>query len=265
MSWTARYLRLIALQARVSATLAMQYRLDFVLKGGMAVFWLAVTLLPLYALFDQRPTLAGWTLPEALVVMGWFILLKALLDGAVNPSLLTVVEGIRDGRFDFILLKPADSQFLVSTARFEPWRVFDVLGALAVFGYAFTRLPRWPAPAHVAAALALLLLAVLLLYSLWLMVVCLSFWVVKVDNLSYLMASLFDAARWPVTVFPPALRIIFTFVFPLALMTTYPALALLGRLGPGTVLACSAGCLSFAALARLCWRRALAAYTSASS
>ena len=48
------------------------------------------------------------------------------------------------------------------------------------------------------------------------LVVSASFWVVRIDNLSYLLSSVFDAARWPVTVFPRVLQIIFTFVFPLA-------------------------------------------------
>ncbi len=48
---------------------------------------------------------------------------------------------------------------------------------------------------------------------------------VKVDNLSYLFVSIFDAARWPADVFRGALRAVFTFVVPLALMTTFPARA----------------------------------------
>ncbi len=50
-----------------------------------------------------------------------------------------------------------------------------------------------------------------------------AFYVVKVDNLTYLFESIFDAARWPASVFRGVLRVVFTFVIPLALMTTYPA------------------------------------------
>ena len=75
--------------------------------------------------------------------------------------------------------------------------------------------------------------------------------------------------RWPVTMFKGffrgALYYVFTFVFPLALMTTYPALALLGKLtGRNAALACLGG-LAFAAVARAVWNRALRMYTSASS
>ena len=116
-----------------------------------------------------------------------------------------------------------------------------------------------------ATGLALLGLAIVILYSIWILVISASFWVVKVDNLSYLFGSLFDAARWPISVFRGALRIVFTFVFPIALLTTYPALALLGRLDARTALAAFGGGLAFAALARWVWHRALGLYTSASS
>jgi ABC-2 type transport system permease protein len=261
----ARYARLLRLQLGVSALTAMQYRADFLVRGLIAVLWMVVTLAPILIVFGVRQTVAGWTFPESLVVIGWFTLLHAVLEGAVSPSLTAVVEHVRHGTLDFVLLKPADAQFLVSTAKIEPWHVVDVAGALVIFATAFTKLGRWPSPLAVGAALALLVLAIVILYSIWILVISAAFWVVKVDNLSYLFGSLFDAARWPITVFRGALRIVFTFVFPIALLTTYPALALLGRLGPRTALAAFAGGLVFAAVARAVWKRALGLYTSASS
>ena len=87
----------------------------------------------------------------------------------------------------------------------------------------------------------------------------------KVDNLSYLFGSLFDAGRWPIAVFRGALWFAFTFIFPLALMTSYPAMALLDRLSASTAIAALAGGLAFASIARWVWLRALGFYTSASS
>jgi ABC-2 type transport system permease protein len=219
--------------------------------------------------FGVRPTIAGWSFPEAMVVVGWFTLLRAVLEGAVSPSLTAVVEHVRHGTLDFVLLKPADAQFLVSTAKFEPWRAIDLAGAFLIFGYAFHLLGRWPTPSQLLLGLAFLVLATVTLYSIWILVVSASFWVVKVDNLSYLFGSMFDAGRWPIDVFQGvfhgALRFAFTFIFPLALMTTYPAQALLGRLDARTALLALGGGLIFAAASRQVWRRALAMYTSASS
>jgi ABC-2 type transport system permease protein len=261
----ARYLRLLAVQLRASTALALQYRLEFLGQGLLALLWTTWALIPLLVVFGGRQGVAGWRFEEALVVMGWFTLMKGILEGAVNPSLASVVEHIRKGTLDFVLLKPADAQFLVSTARFQPWRLADVLAGLGIFWFAFHRLGRWPSPGAVAGALLLLACATLVLYSLWILVISAAFYLVKIDNLSYLFSSIYDAGRWPVDIFRGFFRILFTFVIPLALLTTYPALALLGKLEPRVAGLVLAGSVAFAIAGRLVWTRALGKYTSASS
>lgn len=260
-----RHLDLLAAQLRVSLVLAMQYRVEFLLDGLMSFFWAVMSLIPLYLVFDERPVIAGWTYGEALLVMGWFTLLDGVLRGAINPSLTTVIGHIRMGTLDFVLLKPADAQFLVSTARFMPWRVVSVLAAAVVFGYAYHELDAAPTVAGVLTALAVLAAGVLVLYSLWILVISVAFRAVRVDNLRYLFEAVFDAARWPASVFKGAVSFLFTFVIPLALMTTYPAQALLGTLTPTQFISSFAGALVFAAFSRALWSRSIRSYTSASS
>lgn len=259
------YLRLLRVQVRTSVVSAMQYRADFVLEGLMSIYWLGWNLLPLLVLYDDRATVAGWDRPSALVVIAWFVIIRGILEGAINPSLVDVVDRLRTGSFDYVLLKPADAQFLVSTSRFVPWHLVDVLGGIALMAWAFSELGRAPAAVDVAAAAGLLVAAVVAMYSLWILIVCAAFWVVRLDNLAYLLSAVFDAARWPVQVFRGAWRILFTFVIPLALMTTYPAMAVLGTLEPATALACLGGAAAMLLISRLAWRRALGNYTSASS
>src|SRR5271166_3646117 len=124
----------------------MQYRADFLLDGFIEIFWMATAFIPLVVVFQLRPSIAGWRFGEALIVMGWFTFLQGVLEGAINPSLLTVVEHIRKGTLDFVLIKPADAQFLVSTAKFLPWRSVNLLSSLAVFAWGFHLLGRAPAP-----------------------------------------------------------------------------------------------------------------------
>ncbi|HXX32650.1 MAG TPA: ABC-2 family transporter protein [Myxococcaceae bacterium] len=260
-----RYLRLFRVQVRSSVLLGMQYRADFLIDGAVSFFWTTTALVPLFVVFHDRPAVAGWSFAEALVVVGWFTLLEAILEGAISPSLTAVVEHIRKGTLDFVLLKPADAQFLVSTARFEPWRSTNLLTALAIWGVAFVRMGKWPSLLGLCAAVVLLASATLLLYSLWILTVSAAFYVVKVDNLTNLFNSVFDAARWPVQVFRGVLRWIFTLVVPLALMTTYPAEAMLGRLSPLALTGSVVGACAFAWVSRRVWLGSLARYASASS
>ena len=258
-----RYLRLLAVQFRASLLLAMQYRVDFVVDGFVGAFWSATALIPLFVVFHARDRLAGWTFGEALMVMGWFTLLQGVLEGAINPSLVGVVEAIRKGTLDFILVKPADAQFLVSTSRFLPWRVIHFLAAFVIFGWGFHLLGRPPSGWAVASAAASFVAAVSVLYALWIVTVSAAFYVVRIDNLTHLFAAIFDAARWPASVFRGIVRLVFTFVIPLALMTTYPAQALLGRLSAARLLASAFGALVALVLSRVVWRGAIARYTSA--
>lgn len=260
-----RYLRLLALQLRTSALLAAQYRWDFLVDGVISLFWAFTAVVPLFVVYAGvgRPGIPGWSFGESLVVTGWFILLQGVLDGAINPGLQAVIDHIRKGTLDFVLLKPADAQFLVSTSRFQLWRVTSLVSSLAVFTLAFSRLGVLPSASGVAMSLLLLATSTLLLYSMWILIVSAAFYVVKVDNLTYLFGSIFDAARWPASVFRGALKVVFTFVIPIAVMTTFPAEALLGRLEPRALAGAVAGALLFAALARTVWLRSIAHYTSA--
>lgn len=260
-----RYLRLFGVQLRLSASAGMAYRGDFLLEGVLSAGWLLITLLPLYVLYSERDAVGGWTLPQALVVLAYFTGVKGVLEGIVSPSFVDLVERIRSGAFDYVLLKPLDAQAMISASRFEPWKMFDVLGALAILVYAFAKLGYPPSAPDIVLGIGLFVSGVLAMYSLWILCAAAAFWVVKLDNLTYLLGAIFDTARWPVTIFPRAWRILFTFVIPLAIMTTYPARALLGTLDARTALGVFGGTLALLVLSRLVWRKAIRSYTSASS
>jgi ABC-2 type transport system permease protein len=258
-----RYLNLLVVQVKASALVTLQYRLDFAVNVVMSLFWVAASLVPLVVLFSARETVAGWRWPEAMLVAAAFTCLKAVLEGAIQPSLQAVVEHIRRGTLDFILLKPVDAQFMVSTAKFDLVKLADVAGGLGLAAYSFHHLGRTPTLPGLLAALMLLAGALLVLYSTWILVVSLAFLVVKVDNLSYLFMSLFDAARWPSSIFKGTLSFVFTFIIPLAILTTYPALALLDQLAWWRGLTALGVSLVFAGVARVAWLGSIKRYTSA--
>ena len=260
-----RYLRLFGVQLRASVQVTMQYRAEFLFGMLITCFYVFWNVVPMFVLWSQRSTIAGWSLEEAALVTAWFTFLRAILDGAVQPSLQAVVEHIRKGTLDFVLLKPADAQFLVSTARFEVFNFVDAAAAVALAVWALHRLHRVPSAAQIATALGLTVAASAILYALAILVISAAFYVVRLDNLIYLFNSVFDAARWPASVFRGVWRVLFTFIVPLALMTTYPALALLGRLALHTAVAALGGALAFVLVARAVWKRSIGHYRSASS
>jgi ABC-2 type transport system permease protein len=260
-----RYLRLLAIQLRISVASAMAYRANFVIEGVMSLVWLVITLIPLVIVFDGRSEVAHWTRPDAMIVMAYFVGVRAVLEGMISPSLVDLVEKIRSGSFDYVLLKPVDAQAMVSAPRYEPWKVFDLIGAIAILIYAFVLRGFPPSAAQLALGIVLFGTGVAAAYALWILCAAAAFWVGRLDNLMYLLGSIFDTGRWPVMVFPAAWQIIFTFVIPVAVMTTYPAKALIGSLDARDAIATIAGALALVVVSRLVWRTAIRSYTSASS
>jgi ABC-2 type transport system permease protein len=88
---------------------------------------------------------------------------------------------------------------------------------------------------------------------------------VKTWNATEVLRAALTAGRFPLSAYPPTLRLVFTLVLPIAFLTTVPAEAILGRATPGWIaLALLVAAVSLA-LCRAFWRFALRHYTSASS
>lgn len=259
-----RLLGVLLALARASLMTAIQYRSNFVLEFFVGAGNAALGVLPLIFVFDHAATLSGWTLPESLLVTAFFLLLSGLVGMFIEPNLSSVVEGVRTGALDYMLLRPVDAQLLASARSLAPARVWEVGAGLGVGAYALHQLPT-PGLAQIGAAVVLVAAGLAAIYSLWVVVICLSFWFVRVDNLRYLLSAVTDAGRWPVTIYQGWVRIALTVVVPVAIATSYPALALLGRLDPGT----AAQGLAVGALAlgvsRVLWKASIRRYSSASS
>jgi ABC-2 type transport system permease protein len=79
------------------------------------------------------------------------------------------------------------------------------------------------------------------------------------------LQALLDSGRYPATIYPPWLRLIVTFVVPIAVATTVPLQALRGELSWAKVLLfIGIGAASFL-LAYQIWRAGVRKYSGASS
>ncbi len=250
---------------RVAMMTALQYRASFIGEAIVALFWLTWTVAPLFVLFQFDEGFSGWSRDEALLVVAFFITLSGLLDAFIEPNLTAVVEHVREGTFDFLLLKPIDAQLLVSVHRTAPAKLPHVFVGLAIAAWGANGLPEPPSAVDALVALLLLIAGATILHSLWTLVVSLSFKFVRIDNLSFLLRAVVDAGRWPLAFYPAAVRIVLTFIIPVGLMTTYPALALRGAISMRAAAVAVGVAIGFAVAARLGWSYALRHYASASS
>ena len=105
----------------------------------------------------------------------------------------------------------------------------------------------------------------LVIYSLWIVLIAMTFWFTKFDNNVTILQALLDAGRYPATVYPVWLRVIVTFIIPIAVATTIPLQALRGDLTlASTLLFASIGFISFGIASQI-WKAGLKRYSGASS
>lgn len=243
----------------------MQYRINFFIQLLQSFISVATGLIGLSLVFGQVDTLAGWSRPELLAVMGVHLLMGGVIRSVIQPNMERLMDDVRNGTLDFALTKPADAQALVSVREFRFWQLVDVIVGGVVIGMAIAQLhetlPVWTALGFLAA----LLMGGLMLYSVWLMVTSISFWVVRVQEISNLFEGLYAAGRWPVGIYPDWLRSGLTFLVPVAFAVTVPAELLSSRLLPANLGFAFLMTAAFLLISRGVWLLGLKNYSGASA
>ncbi len=258
-------LRLMYHYFRIGALNELQYRVNFWLQLLQSAVALGVGLAGLAVVFSHTTELAGWSRAELLAVMGVHILMGGVIGALIQPNMLRLMDDVRQGTLDFALTKPEDAQALVSVREIRVWRLVDVAVGAAVLGAALAELGGGAGAAGALAFAAAVALGALMIYSFWLMLTSVAFWVVRVDEMLNLFEGLYAAGRWPVGIYPGWLRGLLTFLVPVAFAVTVPAEALTGRLSPGTLGLAAALALGLLLLARAVWRTGLRQYSGASA
>jgi ABC-2 type transport system permease protein len=93
----------------------------------------------------------------------------------------------------------------------------------------------------------------------------LAFWFVKIDNITELFYAFYEAGRYPVTIYRGLVRILLTYIVPIAFVTTFPASALLGRIDQTTTILGFVIAIALFVVSSRFWSFALRHYSSASS
>lgn len=258
-----RYLRVLKLFWRVAIAAELEYRINFVVALVSSLGGLAGSLFGLFLFYRTGYTFDGWSWNEALVVLGVFTLLQGVSETLLVPNLNKIVEYVQEGTLDFVLLKPISSQFWLSAHSLSPWGFPDLVFGAGIVFYAGHQLGF--TPLAYLALLPPLGLGIISLYSLWFILGSTSIWFVKVYNVTEVLRSLLEAGRFPVEGYPAAYRVFFTFIIPVAFLTTVPAQSALGRSEPSWLLGSALLAAGLFQVSRWFWQFALRFYTSASS
>jgi ABC-2 type transport system permease protein len=258
-------LKLIWIHLRVGVLNELQYRVNFFIQLLQTFVALGVGLVGLWLVFSHTADLNGWARPELLMVMGVHILMGGLIRTIIQPNMQRLLGDIQEGTLDYALTKPADSQVLISVREFRLWQLTDLAMGVIVMGVALYELQFAVGVSQALSFLIALVCGSAMIYSFWLMLTSVAFWVIRAEEMVNLFEGVYAAGRWPVSIYPDWLRTGLTFLVPVAFAVTVPAEALTNRLTPQTLAGAAALAVALLLLARWVWRRGLRAYSGASA
>lgn len=250
---------------RIGISNELQYRVNFFIQLLQSFIALATGLVGLWLVFSQTSELGGWSEAELLAVLGIYILMGGIIQAAIQPNMQRLMDEIHDGTLDFALIKPVDSQVLVSIREFRFWQLTDVLVGLIVLIIAVIQMQKQITAWQVLAFIAALILGGIMIYSFWLILTTTTFWLIRILELINLLQSLYAAGRWPVTIYPDWLRVGLTFLVPVAFAVTVPVEALTNRLTPWTIVGAIGLTIFFTLAARFIWQLGVRSYSGASA
>ncbi len=259
------YLRLFGVFLRLSALNELQYRVNFFLELLNSSLALATGLAGLALVFYHTEDLGGWRAPELIVVVGVYTLISGLINVFVQQSMFRLMGSIREGTFDYVVTKPADAQFVSSIINIQIWKSVDLILGAIVVAIGLTQLGASVGVLDALAFAVTMLAGGAMVYSLWLILTTTAFWFVQVWAVLDLLQQVTQAGRWPVGLYPIWLRIVLTFLVPVAFAVTVPAEALTGRLTAANMLVAAGVAVALLIISRVFWRFGLRHYSGASA
>jgi len=190
-------------------------------------------------------------------------------------------ELIRTGGLDFALLKPIDTQFLISFRRIEWSALSNFVAGLVIAGYSLYSMatrdtnPRFPTVSMFLFYVFFVACGVAIMYSVMICLAATSVWLGRNQTLYDFWFYITNFSRYPMEIYNRgwgvALLGLFTFVIPVLVVVNVPARVLAMPLNPRAswewplmAWACCATILSLT-FSRWLFRKSLLSYRSASS
>lgn len=281
MSPHPAYFRVFLTFARNSLVRDMTYRSNFLINALTSVCWMGMNLgfyvLVFKTVEDGGTALdlgsAGWGRYEFFAFIATSMIINSLVQAFFMPNAEEFSELIRSGGLDFALLKPIDTQFLISLQRIEWASLANFVFGLLLMGYAFWRLEFTPGPVSILLYSLYVLCGVAILYSLTVTLAATSIWLGRNQSLYDFWFYLTNFSRYPMEIYGGSrigvgLQWFFTFLIPVLIVVNVPARLVTRPLEEQSwslaLFAIGATALSLW-LSRWVFRRALLSYRSASS
>jgi ABC-2 type transport system permease protein len=223
---------------RNSAVREMIFRGNFILTVTARVLWFAAQLALFEVIFRSlgpAGEINGWSRPEYFAFMATGMLINAIVETFFMPNCANFSELIRTGNLDFALVKPIDTQFLVSFEKVNLPNLNQVVLAAGLLAYALVTRGEPIGLVPVLLYLLFVVVGVAFFYSLMISLASTSVWFGRNQGLYDFWFYVTVFARYPWSIYNGSsagyvLQFAFTYILPILLIVTVPAAELLSKL-----------------------------------
>jgi ABC-2 type transport system permease protein len=265
-STLARYSGVYVALWKNSVMRETMFKGNFLLWILVEFLWFGLQLCFIGVLYLHTDQIGTWTKWEVVMLIGASHLIQQTFQAFFLVNCTNLSELVSTGKFDFLLLLPVNTRFVVSLRQVDLGAFVNAGSGVAVMVYAARQLHLTPTLLHVLGFLVLCAAGILVHYSLMFLLASISFWTVRAQGIVWGYYNLFNIARMPDEAFQGVFRAVFTFALPMLLVSNVPVRLLADKLSsPGSILLLllmSAACF---AVSELGWRASIRHYTSASS
>jgi ABC-2 type transport system permease protein len=257
---------------RNSLVREMTFRSHFIITSVTRLFWFSTQLVLFELIFRTVPQISDWSRYEYFAFMATSMLINALIETFFMPNCANFSELIRSGRLDFVLVKPIDTQFMVSFEKLGIANLSQAFLAICLLIYSLSQLHYAITLIGVIQYIMLVMTGVVFFYSLMMVMASTSVWMGRNQGLYDFWFYVTVFARYPMDVYSGSpsgelIRFGFTYIIPILLVVTVPARSLLDKTLEPSWLTIAAPVLTLASLfiARGIFFWSLRRYQSASS
>tara|TARA_R110002072_G_scaffold303099_1_gene493348 strand:+ start:16461 stop:17225 length:765 start_codon:yes stop_codon:yes gene_type:complete len=211
----------------------MMFRGNFLINVITRAFWFCAQITLFEIVYRNVDTINDWTRPQYFAFMATGMLINSIIEALFMPNCANFSEMIRTGNLDFVLVKPIDTQFLISCEKMELAMVNQSLLALGLLTYSLIQIGEPVSVMQVAAYLGFIVVGVFFFYSLMIAMASTSIWLTRNQGLYDFWFYITVFARYPRSIyngvdaqrleFCEILQGTFTFAIPILLVVTVPA------------------------------------------
>jgi len=260
-----RYFELYKALLRFSFLRFTTYRALFINSMIATIGWGLFQIIWINLLTIRTKSAFGWSKNELIILAILYVIIIGLFHFFFTGNFERFSVIIDKGELDFILLKPIDSQFMVTNflQRFPNMvRVALGIGLLCIHLYMTNT---HISPAGWIGFMVFIVFGIVLLYSLWLAYCTLLIWFPRLTNLIDFLYTINGISRYPSEMMYEVKNFILLFILPFSIAIATPAKVLVRGTLDGEVLGLVFLSVGLFIATRIFWKYALRHYTSASS